>query len=72
MSLKLSKKGVIPYLIRDLLSLIKAGDTGSGSGMTVSTMNCLIERPFVGSHTCLLPNTTILYQTQTLKKNIYE
>ena len=74
MSLRLSKKGVIPYLpseaaaqaglIRDLLSLIKAGDTGSGSGMTVPVMNRLIERPFVGSLTCWLPNTMILSRTQ--------
>jgi len=59
MSLKLSKKGVIPYLIRDLLSLTKAGDTGSGSGMTVSMINSLIEHPIEDSH--LLPNTMILY-----------
>jgi len=26
--------------------LIKAGDAGSGAGMTVSMMNCLIDRPF--------------------------
>ncbi|NBC25400.1 MAG: hypothetical protein GVY08_00925 [Bacteroidetes bacterium] len=32
---RLSKKGVIPYVIRDLQSLIWTGDTGSGSGMTV-------------------------------------
>ena len=74
MSLRLSKKGVIPYLpseaaaqaglIRDLLSYIKAGDTGSGSGMTVPVMNRLVERPFVGSLTCWLPNTMILYRTQ--------
>ena len=62
MSMMLSKKGVIPYLIRELLSLIKAGDARSGSGMTLSTMNCLIERPCVDSHTYWLSNTAILYR----------
>jgi len=33
-TVRLSKKGVIPYLIRDLHSSIRSGDTGSGSGMT--------------------------------------
>jgi len=32
--------------------------------MTVSMMNCLIERTFVDSLTCWLSNTTILYRTQ--------
>ena len=62
MSLKLSKKGVIPYLIRELLSLIKAGDAGSGSGMTVPMMNYRIERPFVDRLTYWLSNKTILYR----------
>jgi len=34
----------------NLLSLIKAGDAGSGTGMTVTMINILIERPFVDSH----------------------
>ena len=32
--MRLSKRGVIPHLMRDLLPLIWVGDTGSWSGMT--------------------------------------
>ncbi len=45
-NLRLSKKGVIPHSMRDLLSLIMSGDAGSESGMTVLIMTFLIERPF--------------------------
>jgi len=70
MSLKLSKRASsrtwyahFLHAKRYLLSLIKAGDAGSGSGMTVPMMNCLIERPFVDNLTYWLSNTTILYRT---------
>jgi len=46
LNMRLSKKDVIPYLIRDLLSLIKTGDTGSVSGMTVLKIIYLEESPF--------------------------
>jgi len=42
----LYKMGVIPYSRRDLLSLTKAGDAGSGPGKTVSMINNDIERLF--------------------------
>ena len=72
MSLKLSKKRVsfrtrCAHFLnakRYLLFLIQAGDAGSESGMTVSTMNCLIERSFVDNLTYWLSKTTILYRTQ--------
>jgi len=65
-----TKNSVIPYLsaeaeaqaglMRDPLSLIKAGDSTSERGMTVTVMSSFIERPFVYNHTGSLPNKTIL------------
>ena len=45
-TLRLSKKGVIPHLMRDLLSLKQAGDAGSKSGMTKLRTNVFLSRPF--------------------------
>ncbi len=42
----LSKKGVIPHLMRDLPSLKQAGDAGSESGMTKLRTNIFLSRPF--------------------------
>ena len=47
-----SQEGVIPYSIRSFFEreaitplFDKAGDAGSGSGITVSMLNCRIEPP---------------------------
>lgn len=45
--LKRSEKCVILRSMRDLLTLLKAGDAGSGAGMTIPMMNILNKRPFL-------------------------
>ncbi len=49
---RLSKKGVIPHLMRDLQSLIEAGDAGSWSGMTKLIMFLQFHDLFGQPHSC--------------------